>query len=112
MEEVPEVSEEAVKLTTATTARVTSARAAAVLVPERTCGPIESELRLGPPEGLELWKWVWNDRDKGGLSMPAFDHVCEQKERFGIDMLPLSDHDELLPDLLSEAIEAAEALGL
>ena len=44
--------------------------------------------------------------------MPAFDHVCEQKERFGIDMLPLNDHDELLPDLLSEAIEAAEALGL
>lgn len=72
-------------------------------------GPIEREL-WGFRGRRHLVTWVWQNPLEGGLSYKAFRVLIGGKQRLGVDSL--FDAPELIPDLLSEAIEAAHELGL
>jgi hypothetical protein len=91
-------------------------------------GPIEYALRGAPSfDNQDLYSWLWGDPPYGDwshlhLTQEAFAHVSETVVQFGTGrnkarMKPgfcisyCADRG-LLPDLLSEAVEAAEALGL
>lgn len=76
-------------------------------------GPIERELRRCPIGNREIMDWLW----RGDTSDLAFDMVIAACERLGLSPDPYGYSStylraKALPDVMSDAIEAAEALGL
>lgn len=68
-------------------------------------GPIQRELRRGARvRRKNLSSWLWNE-----MTMDAFLVCLHARKSLGLRSL---DHVQTLPDVLSEAIEAAGALGL
>lgn len=76
-------------------------------------GPIEAELRACPHHNHMIREWAWSgDRPDG-----VFDAVVAGCISLGFSPDPLgftysAYEANALPDVISEAIEAAEALGL
>jgi hypothetical protein len=76
-------------------------------------GPIEAELRSAPYDNRSIREWAWSVA-RGDL---VFDSIIAACIQLGFSPDPLgftysAESANALPDVLSEAIEAAEALGL
>jgi hypothetical protein len=70
-------------------------------------GPIEAELRNYP---CRLMPYAWQYSHH--CSQPCFDVMCYAARSLGMADSPLPSDETGVAEVLSEAIEAAEALGL
>lgn len=70
-------------------------------------GPIERELRKAPMDNDRCYEWLRNV-----ASVSAFRFVKEARKQLGFEALWDAANAGAVPDAMSEAIEAAEALGL
>ena len=89
------------KLTSSSVAKQTGERAAKVLVPERVMGPIESELRELADRRLSYSDYI-------GLVLAG----CQLSDAAHVGLAAGWSLETEVFDAWSEAIEAAEALGL
>ncbi len=71
-------------------------------------GPIERTLRRAPLDGEACYSWLWGS----GVGFDAFRVVRDARRALGFDSMLQAAEARAIPDVLSEAIEAAEALGL
>jgi len=71
-------------------------------------GPIERELRQYPEDNVSHWT---DAAAGGGLSWAAFHVLLAAAKQIGLGP-DCNSVEDRMPEVLSEAIEAAEALGL